>query len=338
MAKHSAVLNKTSTIMQEEAKIAVIKNEKTKPLPILDVQDLSVSFTQYTGGLQKKTLTVISSLSVAVRPGEILAVVGSSGSGKSLLAHAILGILPSNADVTGTMLYENENLTPERQLALRGREITLVPQSVSFLDPLMRVGAQVRTTVHSKDALTAQRQVFARYHLDDHVEGLFPFQLSGGMARRVLVSTATISNARLVIADEPTPGLHPAVIKETLGHLRELANEKRAVMLITHDIEAALTIADRIAVFYAGTTVEIAPVADFTGDGERLRHPYSKALWRALAKNDFTAMPGSQPQSDALPLGCLFEPRCQIATPECKVARPEACELRGGIVRCIHAA
>lgn len=330
MPNQTAVSQNTSTTIPEASTGGTM-------MPLLNVRDLSVSFAQYTGGLQKRFLTVITSLSLTVRPGEILAVVGSSGSGKSLLAHAILGILPNNARISGTMLYVNEDLTPERQMSLRGREIALVPQSVSFLDPLMRVGVQVRSAAHGSDAATAQRRVFDRYHLAAQVEGLFPFQLSGGMARRVLVATATISDARLIIADEPTPGLHPAVVQETLNHLRELADENRAVMLITHDIEAALTIADRIAVFYAGTTVEIAPVADFRDSGEALRHPYSKALWRALAKNEFVATPGAQPPPDALPKGCLFQPNCKIATPECASARPLERELRGGMVRCIYA-
>lgn len=307
-------------------------------LPILEVRDLTVSFVQYTGGLRQRNLNVITSLNVAIKPGEIVAVVGSSGSGKSLLAHAILGILPRNASITGSMRYAGEELTPGYQARLRGREIALIPQSVTFLDPLMRVGAQVRTAVKDGDAGAAQRKVFTRYQLGDQVERLFPFQLSGGMARRVLVSSAVVSGARLVIADEPTPGLHPEVVRETLGHFRELADEGRGVMLITHDIQTALKIANQIAVFYAGTTVEIAPVADFAGDGESLRHPYSRALWRALPQNSFEPIPGFQPLPNALPPGCLFEPRCRLATPECGAAQPGARELRGGMVRCIHAA
>lgn len=315
----------------------MIAEEACGSVPLLEVRDLSVSFEQYARGLRKKTLRVVTSLWITVQPGEIVAVVGSSGSGKSLLAHAILGILPSNARVTGTMRYANEDLTPERQVALRGRDIALVPQLVSFLNPLMRVGAQVRTAVHNGNAATAQREVFARYHLATEVERLFPFQLSGGMARRVLVSTAVISGASLIIADELTPGLHVAVVEETLGHLRELAGGGRAVMFITHDIEAALTVANRIAVLYAGTTVEIASVADFAGDGQALRHPYSKAMWRALPQNGFVATPGAQPALDALPQGCIYEPRCLRSTPDCATARPEIRELRGGMVRCIHA-
>ena len=144
----------------------------------------------------------------------------------------------------------------------------LIPQSVNYLDPLMRVGNQVRTSVKGGDAIVAQRDVFERLHLKSDVENMYPFQLSGGMARRTLLSTAIVSGAKVIIADEPTPGLDPVVIKEALSNFREFADKGCAVMLITHDIESALTIADKIAVFYAGTTVEIASVEDFVGDGE----------------------------------------------------------------------
>lgn len=309
----------------------------TQDSPLLEVRNLSVSFVQYAGGLRQKKLKVISDLDLSIHPGEIVAVVGSSGSGKSLLAHAVLGILPDNAGISGSMYYAGGELTPQRQAELRGREMALIPQSVTYLDPLMRVGKQVRTAVKEGNAAHIQRQVFARYRLAPQVERFFPYQLSGGMARRTLVAAALVSGARLIIADEPTPGLDSAIIKETLGHFRELANEGRGVMLITHDIETALQIADRIAVFYAGTTVEIAPVQDFNGDGGALRHPYSKALWRALPQNDFVPVPGVQPHPTSLPEGCLFEPRCGMATAECAAMRPEARTVREGLVRCIHA-
>ena len=306
-------------------------------MSILEVENLSVSFKQYTAGFKQKTYRVISSLDVALEAGEILAVVGASGSGKSLLAHAILGILPSNAAVSGLIKYEGNELTPTLQAEIRGKEIALVPQSVSFLDPLMRVGKQVRTSVKEGDAVAAQRQVFKRYHLKREVDNMYPFQLSGGMARRTLLATAMVSGAKVVIADEPTPGLDPAVIKEALTSFREIADDGCAVMLITHDVESALTIADKIAVFYAGTTVEIAPVENFTGRGEALRHPYTKALWRALPQNDFIPIPGSQPHPNSLPSGCLFAPRCEMATAECLQVQPDMRELRDGAVRCIHA-
>ncbi len=303
---------------------------------VLSVNELTVSFRQYTRGLRQIELTVITGLSAEIQPGKILAVIGSSGSGKSLLAHAILGILPSNARVTGTMAYDGEELTAERQVKLRGREIAFIPQSVNYLDPLMKVGAQVRASIKDNKK-EVQRDIFARYHLDSQVENLYPFQLSGGMARRVLVSGAMVSDARLIIADEPTPGLHPEIVEEALTHLRQLADEGRAVMLITHDVGAVLNVADYIAVFYAGTTVETAPVKDFAGKGEALRHPYSKALWKALPQNDFIPVSGFQPSPGDLPLGCLFSPRCPMASRECFESRPLERELRGGKVRCYHA-
>ena len=275
-------------------------------MPILEVENLSISFQQYEAGFKQKNLKVISSLHVTLEEGEILAVVGASGSGKSLLAHAILGILPSSANISGTIKYGGEALSNEKQRALRGKEIALVPQSVNYLDPLMHVGKQVRTAVKQGDAVVAQREVFERYQLGQHVEDLYPFQLSGGMARRALLSTAIVSGAKVIIADEPTPGLDPVVIKEALNNLREFADNGCGVMLITHDIESALTIADKIAVFYAGTTVEVAPVENFAGNGEALRHPYSKALWRALPQNDFIPIPGSQPHPSALPSWMLI--------------------------------
>lgn len=305
--------------------------------PMLEVENLSVSFIQYEAGLRQRELNVISDLNVEVCHGEIVAVVGSSGSGKSLLAHAILGILPQNARVSGSICYLGKELTPKWQETLRGREIALIPQSVNFLDPLMRVGEQVRSTIRSGKAIDIQRNIFQRYQLTKEDEKLFPFQLSGGMARRVLVATAVVGGAKLIIADEPTPGLHPQVVEETLKHLKELAYQGCAVMLITHDIDTALKIADRIAVFYAGTTLEVAPIKDFAGDGKKLRHPYTKALWKALPQNEFIPIPGFQPAPNNLPAGCVFGPRCQNKTKECLKVRPVMHEVRLGKVRCHHA-
>jgi peptide/nickel transport system ATP-binding protein len=308
-------------------------------MPLLEVKDLSISFTQYTGWKRLgHTVHVIDRMELEAEAGQIVAVVGSSGSGKSLLAHAIMGILPSNAKVSGTMRFRGERLDAWRQQSLRGKEIALVPQSITYLDPLMRVGAQVRASARGKDPLSEQRSAFRKYRLQETVEHLFPFQLSGGMARRVLVSTATVSGAKLIIADEPTPGLQEEAVKDALSRFRELADEGNAVVLITHDIGSALTVADTIAVLYAGTTVEVAPASDFEGDGSRLRHPYSRALWAALPQNGFTPIAGSQPQlGSALQGGCSFASRCSLVKDECMAARPTMRELRGGRVSCIHA-
>lgn len=307
---------------------------------MLSVQDLNITFTLYDRGLAQKQLTVITQLDLDVKAGEVVAVVGASGSGKSLLAHAILGILPDNAQVSGKMLFKGEPLTLNRCQDLRGKAIALIPQSIGYLDPLMQVGQQVQRTAQLSGlsrpaAKAAVDRTFARYRLAAIVQRLYPFQLSGGMARRVLVSTAVVSQAELVIADEPTPGLHPDVVTETLNHLRELASEGKGVILITHDIEAALQIADRVAVFYAGTTVEIAHAQDFSSN--KIRHPYTQALWRSLPQNEFIPISGSQPTPDALPDGCLFSDRCPWVTQECRLDRPPFLQVRGAPVRCIHA-
>lgn len=305
---------------------------------MLEVNNLSISFIQYQAGLRQRNLQVISDLSIKIDAGKILAVVGSSGSGKSLLAHAILGILPKNAMVSGSMLYKGTELTAKIQKKLRGTEITLIPQSVNFLDPLMKIGEQVRCSVRSGNPGEKQKNIFKRYSLDEKAENQYPFQLSGGMARRALVASAVVGGAGLIIADEPTPGLHPEIVKETLGHLRELADDGCAVMLITHDIGTALSVADNIAVFYSGTTVEIAPAIDFQGKGEALRHPYTKALWNALPQNDFQPVEGFQPSySEFHKSGCLFGPRCSESSQVCKCSTPEIRELRKGKVRCHNA-
>ena len=216
---------------------------------LLEIHDLSVSFRMYDGTLEQKDLQVISDLHLTVRPGEIVAVAGSSGSGKSLLASAILGILPGNATVKGHLHYKGQELTPALQEKLRGGEIALVPQSVAFLDPLMKVGKQADG--HKKPYPTEKRRnLFKRFSLPEKTEKLYPFQLSGGMARRVLVSTALITDAQLIIADEPTPGMSLEQALEALQMFRELANEGKAVILITHDIDLAFEFADRVAVFY----------------------------------------------------------------------------------------
>ena len=307
-----------------------------KKEPILSVKDLSVSFQMYDNGLEKYDLKVISNLTLDVRPGEIVAIAGSSGSGKSLLAHAVMGLLPENASISGEISYKGKVLSQKEKEALRGKEMALVPQSVSYLDPLMKVGTQVRGRKADKEIIKAQREIFRRFHLDEKTEQLYPFQLSGGMARRVLVSTAVLSGAEVIIADEPTPGLDLEMALEALKIFRELSDEGKAVILITHDIDLAFHIADRIAVFYAGTTVEIAAAKDFLEGVDALRHPYSKALWKALPQNGFEPIPGFQPYAKYLPKGCLFSPRCPHKTQECEENIPMR-EVRGGYVRCIHA-
>lgn len=314
--------------------------EKRDIEALLKVEDISLSFTQYVSGLRQTKLNVISNLSIEARSGEILAVVGSTGSGKSLLAHAILGILPPNAKLEGKMEYGGQKLTQERKKELRGKKIALVPQSINYLDPLMRISNQVIGDVEEEDQKlmkNLQRKIFQRYNLKPEVDKMFPHELSGGMARRVLVSTAIISSAKLIIADEPTPGLDEKTLDEILSHFKDMADNGCAVMLITHDIEAALKISDKIAVFYAGTVLEVANVGDFENNGENLRHPYTRALWNALPQNGFRAIEGHQPMQDEVIDGCVFYQRCSKKNDLCSKGIPPLKEINGGVVRCNNA-
>jgi peptide/nickel transport system ATP-binding protein len=301
--------------------------------PLLRVDKLSLRFSLYDRGLEQRELEVISALDVELREGELTAIAGSSGSGKSVLAHAILGILPANARLSGEIRYRGQPLTKKLLEKLRGTELALIPQSVTCLDPTMKVGKQIMGTNRGRRDVEA---VFKRYDLPAAVMEKYPFELSGCMARRVLVAAAVISGAKLVIADEPTPGLSEALAAEAFSHLKELAGSGCAVMLITHDITMALAVADRITIFYAGLSVETALRGDFEGDGGSLRHPYTRALWRALPQNGFVPLPGFQPRPGTAAGQCRFFSRCPLAAEECLIPVPMR-DLRGGKVRCVHA-
>ena len=301
--------------------------------PILQVKDLSISFTQYDRGTHRRELPVIRRLSLTIEPGQVVAVVGSSGSGKSLLAHGILGILPYNSHMSGELTYLGQPLTAKRAEELRGKEIVLVPQGVTYLDPLMQVGPQLRGGHRDPAARAQSRAVLERYGLGRETEKLYPFELSGGMARRVLIATAAVQAPKLLIADEPTPGLDARAAKRILSHFREIADQGAGVLLITHDLELALTIAHKVAVFYAGETVEEADAQDF--EAGRLRHPYTNALWKALPQNGFTPIPRSQPWPGEEGTGCPFAPRCPKRQPACAGEIPEQA-VGGGRVRCLY--
>ncbi|WP_148410866.1 ABC transporter ATP-binding protein [Murimonas intestini] len=302
---------------------------------ILEIKNMSISFKQYAGkkGTKQIDLPVIRDLSVTIKEGEMVAVVGSSGSGKSLLAHGVLGLLPYNGKMEGKISYCGKPLTPKKVEKLRGNEIVLVPQSVSYLDPLMKVGAQVRGGRKDAAAKERSRELFRRYGLEESVEDLYPFELSGGMARRVLICTALMKNPKLVIADEPTPGLHLEAARQTLSDFRAIADQGAGVLLITHDLELAMEVADRIVVFYAGTTIEEASADDFRQE-DTLRHPYSRALHRAIPQNGFGYIEGTQPYVKDMPEGCPFGPRCEGFCEECQKDIPWV-KSGNGYVRCI---
>ena len=260
-------------------------------MAMLTVHNLSVSFSSYSFGLKRRTIEAVHNLNIKLDAGKILAVVGQSGGGKSLLAHALLGILPSNSELSGDFFFKGKVLTKNRMAAIRGKEIVLIPQSVTYLNPLLRVGSQIaRAAQLSGHDLSSARQAMHsaldRYRLKQEIARCYPFQLSGGMARRVLVATATIGKADLLLADEPTNGLDKKAAAEAMNHLRELADTGKAILLISHDIEAALNVADEVAVIRNGSTVEVASATAFHTPGG-LQHPYTRSLWQALPINAF---------------------------------------------------
>ena len=263
---------------------------------LLTVEHLGVSFTMYDPAApffsgKRMVSRAIRDLSISVHVGEVLAVVGASGSGKTLLADAILGLSELNARVTGSIWFDGVPQDAASLARLRGNGIALVPQSVSHLDPLMRVGDQIvgfkarsRAEKHARRA--RMRGLMEAYGLDRSVERLYPHELSGGMARRVLLLSALIDEPRLIVADEPTPGLDLDLAVQALGDLRSFANQGGGVLLITHDLELALRIADRVAVFRDGTVVEETAVGNFARP-ELLEHPFSRALWHAMPEHGF---------------------------------------------------
>ena len=304
---------------------------------LLEVSNLSISFTQYVEGLNRHDIKVISDLTIDVNENEIVAVLGSSGSGKSLLAHSILGILPYNSHVTGEIKYKGQTLDQELKEKLRGKEISLIPQSVNYLDPLMKVSEQAigecKDEKEHDEKKIRQREIFSKYGLDESVDDLYPFELSGGMARKVLLSTALIGNPDLLIADEPTPGLDKKSVEETIEDIRKLKENGKGILLITHEIDVALKTADRIAIFYSGYVIEINNVENFK-NVDNVLHPYTKALINSLPRNGFKLTEGVQPLDDVP--GCPYYENCPKRIAKCENNKPELINHNGMMIRCFN--
>lgn len=281
---------------------------------LLTIEGLSASFSLYDPSqpyfsAKRIDQAVLRNVTLSVHEGEVLALVGASGSGKTVLADCLMGMFSGNQMVSGRIWFDGERVDASALAKMRGNGISMVPQSIEYLDPLMRVGRQVRGQARGSshrerknDAARRsilQRRLFDTYGFDTSVEMLFPHQLSGGMARRVLLMCALMESPRLLIADEPTPGLDLELAVAALGDLKRFARAGHGVLLITHDIELALRIADRIAVFHEGSVVEETSSDAFEQE-ETLVHPYSRALWRAMPEHGFAVL-GRE---------VLREPRC----------------------------
>lgn len=259
-------------------------------MTILSAHRFSLGFRRYDGLAGQRDMQALEDINFDIEPGEVLAMVGASGAGKSLLAHAIFGILPSNALTSGRLMLGGEELDARNRRKLCGRRMALVPQSISHLDPMVRCGQQLAWAAArggGRAGAVALRETFARFGLDDRVARAFPHQLSGGLARRVLLAIATVGDPDLIVADEPTSNLDLANSTVVLRHLRGFADAGQGVLLITHSLAEALPFADRVALMQDGTIVGIEDAAAFAGDGHQLVSPYARALWLALPQNAF---------------------------------------------------
>ncbi|MGX8909514.1 ABC transporter ATP-binding protein [Streptomyces netropsis] len=274
-----------------------------------------------------RRIAAVTDASFRLWPGECLALVGESGCGKSVLASALLGLLPANAQTAGRALVGGLDLlaADERTLArtVRGRRVGLVPQSpAAHLTPVRTVRSQLQETVReltgargnglrAKTEAAAERAAFPADHLDR-----YPHQLSGGLAQRAATALALVGDAPLLLADEPTTGLDRDLVDRTVDELRRHADAGHALLMITHDLAAAERIADRVAVMYAGRIVELTDASAFFGEPGP-RHPYARGLLDALPERAFTPIPGMPPELGALPEGCAFAARCAHATASC---------------------
>ncbi|WP_369200848.1 ABC transporter ATP-binding protein [Streptomyces sp. PU-14G] len=280
-----------------------------------------------------REVAAVTDVSLDVAPGECLALVGESGCGKSVLASALLGLLPGNARVGGSALLSGPGPGQETDLlaadeatlarTVRGRRVGLVPQSpAAHLTPVRTVRSQLAETVReltgargqvlaTATAAAARRAAFPADHLDR-----YPHQLSGGLAQRAATALALVGDAPLLLADEPTTGLDRDLVERTVDELRGHADAGRGLLLITHDLAAAQRIADRVAVMYAGRVVELTAGHGFFG-APGPRHPYARGLLDALPDRAFLPIPGMPPELGDLPAGCAFAPRCPRADAAC---------------------
>ncbi len=302
--------------------------------PVLSVRGLSVRFRMRGG----RHIAAVTDVHFDLAAGECLALVGESGCGKSVLASALLGLLPGNAQTAGSALLGGAGprgdvdllAADERTLArtVRGRRIGLVPQSpAAHLTPVRTVRAQLEETVRELTGTrgpalraaaeaAADRAAFPAGHLDR-----YPHELSGGLAQRAATALALVGDAPLLLADEPTTGLDRDLVDRTVDGLRRHADEGRALLMITHDLAAAERVADRVAVMYAGRIVELGDARAFFG-APGPRHPYARGLLNALPERAFLPVPGSPPELGALPAGCVFAARCARTSAACDALPP----------------
>ncbi len=318
-----------------------------RPDPVLRVRNLGVTFAASGGDA-----VVVREVDLDVAAGETVALLGESGSGKSVTARAIMGLLEDNAHATADELllagHDLTTLDERTRRGLRGTVISLVMQdALSALNPVLSIGDQLGELFRVR---RGERRAAAKAHAIELL-GLvgiptpqrrindYPHQFSGGMRQRILIAMAIALEPRMLIADEPTTALDVTVqaqILDLLDRLREQLG--MGILLITHDLGVVMEVADRLAVMYAGRVVE-------AGDADRVldrpAHPYTAALLRSMPQAagrgaPLLAIPGSPPNPAQTPPGCSFHPRCPVQLPICREQRPLLVEPQPGRLAACH--
>ncbi|MFE0422252.1 ABC transporter ATP-binding protein [Streptomyces sp. NPDC058953] len=309
---------------------------------LLEVRDLQVEFRTRDG-----VAKAVNGVSYAVAEGETLAVLGESGSGKSVTAQAVMGILdtPPGRIAGGQVLFRGRDLLTlkeEERRAVRGAQIAMIFQdALSALNPVLSVGAQLGEmyTVHRgmkrKEARAKSVELMERVGIPAAAQrvGDYPHQFSGGMRQRIMIAMALALEPALIIADEPTTALDVTVQAQVMELLAQLRDElDMGLILITHDLGVVADIADRIAVMYAGRIVETAPVHDLY---RAPAHPYTRGLLDSVPRLDqkgreLYAIKGLPPNLQRIPSGCAFHPRCPLARPVCRTDVPPLYEAGEG--------
>ncbi|RII17877.1 Oligopeptide transport ATP-binding protein OppD [Streptomyces sp. YIM 130001] len=313
--------------------------------PLLQVQDLEVVLA---GG--SRTGTVIDTVSFSVAAGRTTGLIGESGSGKTMSAMSIVGLLPAGAKTSGRIQWQSEDLlaaSSRRLREVRGHEIGVIFQDpLSALNPIQTIGRQVgeirrRGGMRRPDVRTRVLRLLERVGIPDpeHRIDVHPHEMSGGMRQRVMIAMALAGEPQLIIADEPTTALDvttQARILRLLADLRE--QEGVAMLLVSHDLRVVAHVADDVAVMYAGRVAERGPAREVL---ERPLHPYTRALANnvpAVSTRTAIAEPlqGTPANPFDRPSGCAFHPRCPMARERCRTETPELREVATGRFSACH--
>lgn len=316
--------------------------------PLLEVENLQVEFRTKGGVAQ-----AINGLSFTLHAGETLAILGESGSGKSVTAQTIMGILdmPPGHIAGGQIRYRGEDLLAmkaEKRRKLRGVSISMIFQdALSALNPVLPVGWQIGEMfrVHQgmkrREARQQAVELMKRVGIPAAAErvGDYPHQFSGGMRQRIMIAMAIALDPDVLIADEPTTALDVTVQAQVMRLLRDLQTENNmGLILITHDLGVVADVADKIAVMYAGQVMESADVYDIYA---RTAHPYTEGLLESVPRIDaederLNAISGLPPSLTDMPPGCPFNPRCPYATELCRTERPGLLPVADGHLSACH--